>query len=143
LSIVNIQLTGVFILRLQDMDDNDFQGWLWEELEKRGMSQRDITRKSKIKISPGAISHILSGTRDPGPEVCKAIASALNYPPEYVFRKAGILPEQEETDPKLAEANQLLKELPEEYRGQALSLIRFLHDNHVKLKPTSAESSAD
>ncbi len=31
--------------------------------------------------------------RAPGPEACSDIARALNYPPDLVFRKAGLLPE--------------------------------------------------
>lgn len=125
------------------MSKKEFRNWLWQEIDSRGMSQRDLSKKAKIKISPGAISHVLNGNRDPGPEFCRAIASALNYPPEYVFRKAGLLPDEKESDPQLAEANQLLSELPKEYQKQALQLIRFLHDTHVPPNTKKAESTSN
>lgn len=124
------------------MSNNEFRNWLWRELDQRGMSQSDITRQSKIKISPGAISHVLNGTRDPGPEFCKAIASAFNYSPEYVFRKAGILPKEKNKTPTLEEANELMEQLPEEYQQQALAIIRFLHDTHTPKKAKKSKSSA-
>ena len=124
------------------MSNDNFRDWLWKELDQRGMSQSDITRQSKIKISPGAISHVLNGTRDPGPEFCKAIASAFNYSPEYVFRKAGILPKEKNKTPTLEEANELMEQLPEEYQQQALALIRFLHESHAPYDTQESESQA-
>ncbi len=44
-------------------------------------------------ISRAAVSLILSEDRQPGPEVCVALAKALGYAPEDVFRIAGLLPQ--------------------------------------------------
>ena len=126
-----------------EQDTRAFRDWLWKELKKRNLTQSKLVEKSEEDISAAAISHVLNGTRKPGLELCRAVASALNYPTEYVLRKAGLLEAtEEEIDPRLVEANRLMKELPEEYRGQALALVRFLHDNHVKFKTTEANSSA-
>ena len=116
--------------------------WLRKELRARDWTQADLANNSGIP--PASISRIINETRGPSPETCRALAETFNYPQEYVFKKAGLIDEKEKEniDPTLAEANRLMKELPEEYRGQALALVRFLHDNHVKYKTTNAESSA-
>jgi len=74
-----------------------FTAWLINELSVRGLSQSGLARKSKL--TSGAISHVISGSRKPGPDLCTAIANALNYPPDLVFRKAGLLPELDRADP--------------------------------------------
>jgi transcriptional regulator with XRE-family HTH domain len=77
--------------------DTDFPGWLQAELKRQGMSQADLARESGL--STAAISRIMGGSRGVGAEACNAIAKALNLPPETVFRRAGLLPEETETDP--------------------------------------------
>jgi transcriptional regulator with XRE-family HTH domain len=74
-----------------------FITWLKNEIDIRGISQAELARRSSL--TTGAISHIFSGSRRPGPDLCTAIANALNYPPDLVFRKAGLLPELDHTDP--------------------------------------------
>jgi transcriptional regulator with XRE-family HTH domain len=78
-----------------------FVNWLQEELDDRGWSQAELARRSKMTTA--TISHIFTGERRPGPETCTGIATALKYPPEVVFRKAGLLPEEDpiETDIKI------------------------------------------
>lgn len=102
----------------------EFTDWLQNELDKRGWAQIELTRRGGI--SSGAVSNLMSGDRNPGPEICNAIARALKIPPETVFRAAGLLPERPETDPLTEEAEYLLSQLPEEKRQQAINFIRFL-----------------
>jgi transcriptional regulator with XRE-family HTH domain len=87
-----------------------FSEWLMNELNKREINQSELARLSGI--SRGAISHIINGVRQPGPEVCDAIAKALKLPPETVFRAAGLLPPKPEIDQKIEDLNHLLRELP-------------------------------
>lgn len=66
------------------------------------MNQSELSRLSGV--SRGAISHLINGTRKPGPDVLKSIAGALHLPPDEVFRAAGILPSVEsDAPPTLAE----------------------------------------
>lgn len=122
---------------------NSFGNWIIQEIEERGWSQSELARRSHA--SRGSISNIVRGTRYPGPEMCNAIAKAFKYPPEYVFKKAGIIPPEKnstnKTNPSLEEANQLLEELPEDYQKQALNLIRFLHKTYGPDNPKKARSS--
>lgn len=112
---------------------NSFGVWIKQEIKDRGWTQSDLARNAHT--SRGSISNIVLGKRSPGPDMCNAIARAFKYPPEFVFKKAGIIPpgrnNKDTTNPALEEANQLLSELPLEYQGQALQLIRFLHDTHA------------
>lgn len=71
-----------------------FSEWLENELKKRAWSQREVVRRSKgfgYKISSGQLSHIISGTRQAGPDACIAIAHALGVSREEVFRARGWL----------------------------------------------------
>lgn len=74
----------------------EFSDWLSSQMSSRGMSQSDLARAAKV--SNTAISNVLTGTRSAGPEFCTAIANAFGYPPEVVFRAAGLLPHKPELD---------------------------------------------
>lgn len=69
--------------------NQEFIEWLHAEMAIRGWKQADLVRKSKI--SPTAISSILSGLRAAGPEVCNGFARAFDLPPSVVFIKAGLM----------------------------------------------------
>lgn len=101
-----------------------FSEWLIEEMAKRGMSQADLARKTKL--TTGGISNLVNQVRNPSPEALIAIAKAFDFPPEDVFRKAGILPEKHEIDQLSQEAEFLLAQMPEAKRQQAINFIRFL-----------------
>ena len=67
-----------------------FAEWIDLELNKRNWNRADLARKSGM--SESSISHIYTGRRNPGSELCAAIAHAFDLPPEVVFRAAGLLP---------------------------------------------------
>ena len=69
-----------------------FADWLLEEMNIRGWSQADLARKSGLTTA--GISRLISGNRKAGPKTVMAIAKGLKLPAEYVFIKAGILPEK-------------------------------------------------
>ncbi len=85
--------------------------WLKEELQKRGMSQADLSRKSGI--SAGHITKVLNGDRGLGEQALKGIAEAFHVPPELVFRKAGLLPQISENDEAKEELIFLFERLPD------------------------------
>lgn len=99
-----------------------FITWLEAELIKRDWRLADLARKANLDT--GSISRILSGTRKPGPEVCVAIARALNYPPEVLFRLAGLLPPDPGVDPEEKEVLHLFRQLQAEQRKLALEALR-------------------
>lgn len=74
----------------------NFAEFLQDELDTRGWKASDLVKRSKL--SPAIISRALNSERLPSPESLSAIASALGYPPERLFRIAGILPPKPEID---------------------------------------------
>src|SRR5512145_1195907 len=71
------------------MNNLEFSQWLRKQLIDKKFSQADLSRKSGI--SEAHISRAISGS-SVGEEFCRAIARALGYPAETVFRAAGLLP---------------------------------------------------
>ena len=107
------------------MVNKRFSEWLQEELASRGWSAADLARRARL--TTGAISHVINGSRRPGPDFCRAVARALGYPQELVFRKAGLIddPPPPDYDPNLRIALHLLANLPPEERQEILEYIQF------------------
>jgi transcriptional regulator with XRE-family HTH domain len=105
----------------------NFVEWLLVELNKREWQPATLARKANLNT--GTLSHILNETRKPGPEVCRAIAVALEEPPETVFRIAGLLPPLPgpEDDLILRELSEVVKRLTPPNRAEVLTyaLYRF------------------
>lgn len=101
-----------------------FSEWLIEEMSKRGMSQADLARRTKL--TTGGISNLVNQVRKPSPEALSAIAKAFDMQPEEVFRKAGLLPEKPPSDKLTDEAEFLLAQMPAHKRAQAINFIRYL-----------------
>jgi len=76
--------------------------FLEAELKKRGWKQADLARASNLDSA--VVSNIINGRRRMGEETGKAIAHALQLPPEQVFRAAGLLPP---IPPKHSQINEL------------------------------------
>jgi transcriptional regulator with XRE-family HTH domain len=86
------------------MKSNEFSDWLSGEVETRGWSFRELSRRAGVSSS--AVSQVVTQTTFPGPSFCNGVARAFGLPPETVFRKAGLLP-------PLAEDARLYRELTE------------------------------
>lgn len=103
---------------------NNFSAWLNEELNKRNWIQADLHRKSGLSRS--VISDVIAEKTSPGFEFCIAVAKALDLPPDYVMRKAGLLPpapaETEQTERLLY----LFNQLPQDRRDDLLDYAEFL-----------------
>ncbi|MBU0519009.1 helix-turn-helix domain-containing protein [bacterium] len=103
-----------------------FNKWLIEEMKARGWSQADLARNSGT--ARATISNLLNEVRNPGTELISALAEALDYPVEFVMRKAGILsPAPRETE-KREELNHLFDKLPEDEKDDLLDYL------HIKLE---------
>jgi len=72
------------------MGNIDFVEWLNKEIEQRFWRPADLAKAANLY--PSTIAKVLARDRQPGPEVCLAIAKALKMPPEEVFRQANLLP---------------------------------------------------
>jgi len=98
-----------------------FLAWLDEQESLRNWSDHEVAKHAGISHS--VISRARSGM-PPKWDACLAIANALDTSPVLVFRKAGLLPPQPETDEQfeqiLYEAAQLT---PEEQK----ELLAFIH----------------
>jgi transcriptional regulator with XRE-family HTH domain len=101
-----------------------FSEWLTNELAQRGWRPADLARHPGI--SQGQVSNVLNSRRNPGPDTCTAIANALNYPPEYIFRRAGLLPSEDTAVTEEKEAIHYLRQLPGHKRRAAIDMLRGL-----------------
>ena len=102
--------------------DKLFGVWLQEELDKRDLKQADLARMSGLKRA--TINRYVNQIRTtPDPDALKAIARALGYKPEDVFRIIGILPPEPDFDPLLEKANYQLAHMPAILRNLFLRSI--------------------
>jgi transcriptional regulator with XRE-family HTH domain len=76
-----------------------FGSWLQSEMNKKHLSQADVARLTGM--TTGGVSFLINETRKPSPDTLNAIAHAFKYPPEFVFRIAGLLPKETPTDEEL------------------------------------------
>lgn len=108
-----------------------FQDWLISELQNRGWSQAELARRANV--SRAAISNVLSSNRNPGPELCEAIALAMHIQPEEVFRQAGLLPPSKKNSAQEERAKYLFESLHEsESKARAINYLEFLHQQEEK-----------
>lgn len=94
-----------------------------QEISRRGWNQSELAVAAGVTRT--AISDVLSGRRNPGVELCSAIARALHLPPEIVFRRAGLLPP---VSPEIEDQEEfvfLFSQLPPEERREILEFLRF------------------
>lgn len=101
-----------------------FSEWLFDELKKRDMSQSDLARATGI--TKGGISNLLNQVRKPDVKTIGAIASAFTMDPEELFRIAGLLPPDRDSDPIIKEVSYLLSIFPESEKKQVLDYVRFM-----------------
>lgn len=109
----------------------EFVEWLSEEMAQRDWNAQDLSRIAAIH--PSHLYRVLNTERNPGPDLCVAIARALKYPPDLVFRKAGILPEGPSTvSPETRQMMALFEQLSDEDQHSLLIMIRALVHEKVR-----------
>jgi transcriptional regulator with XRE-family HTH domain len=119
------------------MSNDTFTNWIEGELTQRGWSPAELARRANIAQSH--LSRVLSGMRGAGPDLCTGIAQAFALPPEAVFRKAGLLPPEQEHTSQEREAVHLLRELSPERREYILTTMRALARSTPASIPETAE----
>ena len=78
------------------MTTNDFAEWLENALVIHNLTASELARRAGV--DKGVISRLINKERAPSPETLSSIAAALKLPPEILFRAAGLLPPEPETD---------------------------------------------
>jgi transcriptional regulator with XRE-family HTH domain len=110
--------------------DDRFPNWLQSELDKRQWSQADLAYSAGI--SRAVINKLLNKKTYPQPDTLQAIARALKIPVETVYRVAGLLPEESETEAFTAEIVHKLKLIKSPKRREtALRLLEALIDEET------------
>jgi DNA-binding XRE family transcriptional regulator len=100
-----------------------FAEWLISEMDKRNLSQADLARAANVTRS--TINGVVTETRGPGGELCKAIAKAFHMPAEEVFRIAGLLPPSPNVDKDTAQMIELLSKLSPDERKEVMNYVKF------------------
>ena len=110
--------------------DNRFPDWLQTELDKRQWSQADLAYSAGI--SRAVINKLLNKKTYPQADTLQAIARALKIPVESVYRVAGLLPEESETDAFTAKVVHKLELIKSPKRREtALRLLEALIDEET------------
>lgn len=98
-----------------------FLEWLDEQENLRNWSDYEVAKNAGISHS--VISRARSGI-PPKWDACLAIAKALDASPVLVFRKAGLLPPQPETDEQI---EQILHEAAQLTKAEQEELLAFIN----------------
>jgi transcriptional regulator with XRE-family HTH domain len=120
---------------------NDFIGWLSSELDRHGWSNNELGRRAGL--SSGGISVVMTGRQNPGFDFCIKVARALGLPPEFVLRRASLLPALPSTVAEEEEALYIFRSLPSQARGAALSMLRGLAKEAGVAPPEDKEPPED
>ncbi len=104
---------------------DEFGSWLEREVAARGWTMGDLARRAGV--SDAAISRILKGLRHPSPELCRALAEALDVPAEPVFRLTGLLSPLPATgdDAPIAQVADLWRHLSAEERQEIADYVEW------------------
>lgn len=95
---------------------SEFNQWLQAKLVERGWKATDLAKRAGLGNS--TITRILDGTRNPGKDVCTAIARVFEEEVDDIFRLAGLLPG---SIGKVEELRGSEPELLEMWRGLSIS----------------------
>ena len=101
---------------------NAFIAWLDAELAQRRWSYHQLARRSGLSHS--MLSRVRRGGA-PGWSLCRAVAAALDLPPEQVLRQAGLLPPVSPEQAEYEAFRHLLAQLSGEDRQELLEIARL------------------
>jgi transcriptional regulator with XRE-family HTH domain len=107
------------------VEGTDFSVWLELQLGARGWRPADLATAAGL---PNAtITRILNGERRAGPDVATAIAQAFDLSPEFVFRRAGLLPESPgpERDLSFQEMSEIMRNMTADERRDVIEYALF------------------
>jgi transcriptional regulator with XRE-family HTH domain len=81
--------------------ETEFVAWVQAELNKRGWTPAELVRRGGL--SDSQMSRVMNGTRGPGIDFLRGIATAFQIPLDTVFRRAGWLPDHGDVLPQARE----------------------------------------
>lgn len=105
--------------------------WLDTELKERNWSRSELARRAGI--SHVSLSYIYAGKRNPGVEMCQALAKALKLPVATVYEEAGLLPKNKKRDKLTEEALFLFNQLNIDDRENKLAELRALVERRASM----------
>lgn len=105
------------------MMNNSFNKWIIDTLRENGWSQSELSRRAELRTS--TISMVLGGQSNPGLDFCLGIARAFREPPEYVLRRAGLLPSLPGGDRTAQEVAEVVRRLPQEEQDLVLEFAKW------------------
>lgn len=110
-----------------------FSAWLNEKMKKKGWSQSDLARESKL--SRQTISYWLSGkAKRPDEFALQQVAKAFEVPPEEAYEAAAIMAPPSKEDAWVREIMYKLNQLHPAQRKIAEWMIRKLAEDEEKDK---------
>jgi transcriptional regulator with XRE-family HTH domain len=116
--------------------------WIESRQAAKGWTQAELARRAGI--SQGAISRVLSGSRGPGIDFCKAIAKAFGVPDSEVLHLAGFIDNPPDNIPGQDEMAYIYAHLPPERQEELRNYARYLLDQQDKRDaPAARPSPAD
>jgi len=111
-------------------DREAFSNWLQNQLAKRDWSQADLSKRSGLHRA--IISKVILGSSMPTPETLETIARGLGLSTEIVFRAAGLLPPEPETNEMIEKLNHKINMLSPGARALAEKLLDALLEEDAK-----------
>lgn len=112
--------------------------FLYEELERRGWSKRELARRAGV--SNTQVTDVMNERTNPGADFCIAIARALGESPEAIMRLAEILPPLPSAVAKEREVISLFHRLDEHKQQSAIAMMSGLAGQPA---PPAPESEPD
>lgn len=114
-----------------------FALWMQSEREKRGWSQSDLSRYSGLHRA--IISKIETNVSTPSVETFIALAQAFKISPITIIRKAGLLPEGNETT-NFEDWQHLLNQLMPEEQEEMRQIIEMKIERRQKAEQAARTS---
>lgn len=105
------------------MFTKDFSTWLQNELDTRGWTKAELSRRSGISASQ--VTRIMNREQNPGQESLESIARALRLPPETVLRAAGLLPQKADQSPNFDELLYVFEQMTDDEQNELLAMGRL------------------
>lgn len=117
-------------MKMLSIVDKTFSEWLYEIMEEKGLSQASLARKANL--SRTAIHNVLNENRQPGNDLCLAVAAALGLDPVIVYEKAGLLPKSPPETELQRQLVFLFNQLPDDEKKRLVEYAGFLKTQHDK-----------
>lgn len=105
-------------------EKTNFGEWVLMEMEARGWTMSELARR--CSVSQVAISNVINGNRNAGPDLCRALAVALELPEEKIFRLAGLLSRlPTEQDLTFGEVYDMMQHLTPDERQEVMEYVAW------------------